>query len=77
MRIRRCVQCGKLFQAGSNSAKYCSDGCREKYKRPPGSGNGEVIRVAEKAAAAGMSYGKFVAARRIAKMRRRENERRA
>lgn len=71
MRIRRCVQCGKLFQAGSNSAKYCSDGCREMYKRPPGSGNREVIRVAEKAAAAGVSYGKYVAMLRVQKTKKK------
>lgn len=70
MRIRRCVQCGKLFQAGSNSAKYCSEVCRIRW-HDRGSANSEITRLAREALDAGMSYGKYVAMQRMQKAKKK------
>lgn len=75
MKIKRCVQCGQLFEAYSNRAQYCSDRCRARYHRPRGSVNEDILQVARLASAAGMSYGKYVARQRaesVGRLRREE-----
>lgn len=68
--IKRCVYCGKLFESGSGSGKYCSEVCRIRW-HDRGSTNREIICLAREALEAGMSYGKYVAMLRVQKMKKK------
>lgn len=68
--IKRCVYCGKLFESGSGSGKYCSEVCRIRW-HDRGSANREITRLAREALDAGMSYGKYVAMLRVQKMKKK------
>ena len=68
--IKRCVYCGKLFESGSGSGKYCSEVCRIRW-HDRGSANREITRLAREALEAGMSYGKYVAMLRVRKMKKK------
>ena len=67
---KRCVYCGKLFESGSGSGKYCSEVCRIRW-HDRGSANREITRLAREALEAGMSYGKYVAMLRVQKMKKK------
>lgn len=65
---KKCKICGREFVAVNWCNVYCSDECRkigvrknEEAKKRSEHPNEEIVRIAIKARAAGMSYGQYVA----------------
>lgn len=65
---KQCIICGKEFETISAAALTCGKQCRNERnktihekKRNPTQNNNDISSVLQKARAAGMSYGKYVA----------------
>lgn len=67
---KNCSVCGKKFKVTLEHRTICSEKCKEKRKamqkeKVPKKKNEELIEIAVKARAAGLSYGQYVARNRI------------
>lgn len=69
--VKKCENCGKEFTACEAHRKYCSQECAQagakgkksghsKWKKKHVSTESELVRLANEAAAHGMTYGKYI-----------------